>query len=216
MSYANENYVLLGEIIRRISSMSYGDFIEARIFQPLGVHDVHLGLDHAIEADVVWDFSIPFAEGYPEGEEFREMMRVPNPGGSFYGRARDYAAFAQMLLNQGSYGDARLLHPTSVAHMTRNQIPGVGTDFFGHWHTEAGWGYGTNIIGTDRWPWFDGSLVSNGSFTHGGGGGTSFWVDPTLDLVGVYFSHCIDRNPAGDMQWDADLFQNMVTAAVVD
>jgi hypothetical protein len=37
-------------------------------------------------------------------------------------------------------------------------------------------------------------------------------VDPILDLVGVYFSHCIDRDP--ELRWDGDLFQNMVTAAV--
>ena len=34
-----------------------------------------------------------------------------------------------MLLNEGRYGDVRLLQPISVAQMRRNQIPGIGTDF---------------------------------------------------------------------------------------
>lgn len=208
MSYASENYLVLGEIIRRISGMSYGDFIEQRIFRPLELRNARLGLDASFEEDAVWDFSLPVMEGGPEGDELRQGMRVPNPAWAIWGQAREYAAFAQMLLNEGCYGGARLLHPASVAHMTRNQIPGIGTNL----HDEARWGYGTSVIDTERWRWFHGSLVTNGSFTHGGAGGTVFWVDPILDLVGVYFSHCIDRDP--ELRWDGDLFQNMVTAAV--
>jgi CubicO group peptidase (beta-lactamase class C family) len=215
MSYANENYELLGEIVRRVSGMKFGDFLTERIFQPLGIDGVRLGLEPSIEADFVWDFSIPWSEGAPTGEEFREALRVPHPAGTLFGRAREYAVFAQMLLNKGRYGDAQILHPVTVAQMTRNQIPGIPTEFFGHLHDEAGWGYGANMIETQRWPWFDGSLTPDGSFTHGGGGGTSFWVDPSRDLLGVYFSFCNTRDPVTDeYMWDADLFQNMVTAAV--
>ena len=73
------------------------------------------------------------------------------------------------------------------------------------------------MIETGRWPWTDGSLVANGAFTHGGGGGCSFWVDPSLDLLGVYFSFCSSRDPRTEqMMWDFDLFQNMATAAVME
>jgi CubicO group peptidase (beta-lactamase class C family) len=125
------------------------------------------------------------------------------------------ATFAQMLLNKGRYGDARILHPITVAQMTRNQIPGVHAEVFNRKHVEAGWGYGANMIEIQRWPWFDGSLVPDGAFTHGGGGGTSFWVDPVRELLGVYFSFCNIRDPVTDeYMWDFDLFQNMATAAV--
>jgi CubicO group peptidase (beta-lactamase class C family) len=217
MSYANENYELLGEIVRRVSGMRFADFLQERIFQPLGMDGVYLGLDPSIDADLVWDFSIPVYEGFPVGDEFRERLRVPHPAGFLFGRAHEYAAFAQMLLNKGHYGGNQLLHPITVAQMTRNQIPGIGTEWLSRQHAEAAWGYGLNMIDTGRWPWADGSLTANGSFTHGGGGGCSFWVDPSQDLLGVYFSFCQARDPVTeDMMWDFDLFQNMVTAAVVD
>lgn len=217
MSYANENYELLGEIVRRVSGMGFREFLAERILRPLGMNDVHVGLDPEIESDFVWDFSIPFMEGAPIGEEFRELLRVPHPAGSLFGRAREYAAFAQMLLNKGSYGEIQLLHPITVGQMTRNQIPGIPTEFLGRNHDQAGWGYGANVIETERWSWSDGSLASDGAFTHGGGGGTSFWVDPSRDLLGVYFSFCNTRDPVSrEFMWDFDLFQNMVTAAVAE
>ena len=217
MAYANENYELLGEIVRRVSGMKFGDFLTERIFQPLGMDGVFLGLDPSIEADLVWDFTISYAQGAAIGEEFREMLRVPHPAGCVFGRAKEFAAFAQMLLNKGRYGDARILHPITVAQMTRNQIPGIPAEFLSRQHDEAGWGYGPNMIETERWPWTDGSLAPDGAFTHGGGGGTSFWVDASRDLLGVYFSFCNTRDPITDeFMWDFDLFQNMVTAAVVE
>ena len=217
MSYANENYELLGEIIRRVSGKSFTEFLQERIFEPLGMSGVHVGLDPSIDGDVVWDFSTPLSEAFPAGDEFREMLRVPHPAAALYGRAWEYGAFAQMLLNNGRYGDARLLHPISIKQMTRNQIPGIGTDFYGHWHAEGAWGYGVNVIDTARWAWGDGSLVANGAFTHGGGGGCSFWVDTSLDLLGVYFCFCTARDQATqEMRWDFDLFQNMVTAGVAN
>jgi hypothetical protein len=46
----------------------------------------------------------------------------------------DLAAFGQMFLYRGGYGDARVLGPATVAEMTRSQIPGVslrlGPEFF--------------------------------------------------------------------------------------
>lgn len=43
-SYSNTGYALLGQIIEKITGKSYGDFLKARIFEPLGMHDT--GVDH--------------------------------------------------------------------------------------------------------------------------------------------------------------------------
>jgi CubicO group peptidase (beta-lactamase class C family) len=129
--------------------------------------------------------------------------------------AFDYAKFLQMILNGGSYGDARILGPQTVRQMTRNQIPGIGTEVEG-WHPEASWGLGIRVLDHERWPWQDASLTRKGILTHGGGGGTDFWIDPENEIVGVYFAVCEDttnRN-AFENRSDFDLFQNMVCASI--
>ena len=60
-----------------------------------------------------------------------ENIRPPLANGGVYSTAIDMAIFGQMFLNRGSYGEVRILSPVAVAEMTRNQIPGVGAQFFG-------------------------------------------------------------------------------------
>ena len=46
-SYSNLNYARAGEVVRRASGVSYGDYVQLAIFAPLSmhcvVHDVHIG-----------------------------------------------------------------------------------------------------------------------------------------------------------------------------
>jgi CubicO group peptidase (beta-lactamase class C family) len=120
----------------------------------------------------------------------------------------DMAVFGQMFLNRGTYGDARIVSPASVAEMTRNQIPGIGARYGSEFFPEASWGFGWNVHEgkKDR-----GSLHSPKAFCHVGAGGVFLWVDPVYEIVGMHFSVVVG--------WDrkcVDLFMNAVTAAVVD
>lgn len=215
MSYGGVNYDLLGEIIRRVAGISYSDFLAQRLFEPLGM-SARVGFDRSIEPNLVCNFDVQYTPDLPTGDELRMLTSTPSASASVFGTMEDCARFAQMLLNEGDYGEVRLLQPATVALMTRNQIPGIGTEFLGG-HDEACWGYGLDILDTERWRWHDGSLPANGTFTHGGLGGVMFWGDPVHDLIGLYFSHCLDVDPeTGEHHWDADLFQNMVTAAVAN
>jgi CubicO group peptidase (beta-lactamase class C family) len=216
MCYASINTDLLGEVLRRISGVSHADLLSERIFKPLGMTRTSVGFDPIIEPNLVADFDTQVMD-FPTGDAARAMLSLPLASGGVLGSIEDCAVFAQMLLNGGSYGDATILQPATVAQMTRNQIPGIGANFAGHLHREASWGYGLNIVDTDRWRWFDGALPSNGAFGHSGAGGVLFWADPAYDLIGLYFSRCLDIDPETfEHHWDGDLYQNMVTAAVAD
>ena len=99
--------------------------------------------------------------------------------------------------------------------MTRNQIPGIGTDFLGG-HDEASWGLGWGIQGDDRWIWSESTLTPKGMFQHLGAGGHCIWVDPQNEIVGVYLSVCLDINvDIWEHHFNLDLFQNMVTALLL-
>ena len=74
-------------------------------------------------------------------------------------------------------------------------------------------GYGWTVKGTERWQYFDGSLPSPQTFAHSGGFGTSLWIDPVDEIVGVYLSVVVEL-AHGFLRWNFDSFQNMVHGAI--
>jgi CubicO group peptidase (beta-lactamase class C family) len=214
MSYSDFNYDLLGEIVCRISGRPLADFARERIFEPLGMEDTSYILPDVLRHRVVRrPTDTPWAD-----LDSPALQDSPWPAAGVLSTAFDIAIFGQMFLDEGSYGDTRVLSPAAVAEMTRNQIPGIGSHFIGQHFPEAGWGYGWSINGNKKSQLF-GSLWSPSAFEHAGAGGVHMWIDPTYDLVGVYFSVAL-RNKSGTeildwFDWGDDLFTNSVTAAVV-
>jgi len=213
MSYCGMNYALLGEIVRRRSGKSLAQFARERIFGPLGMVDTDYVLPDSRE---------PRLMRRPPGAPYQylnahESLTSGSAMGSVTSTAFDMAIFGQMFLNRGIYGGTRVLSAPTVAEMTRNQIPGIGTTFMdGIYYPEASWGYGWAIHGNGKWPYYDGSLQSSRAYSHGGASGVLLWVDPVYEIVGAYFSvfaHMITPDLA---QWCADLFVNAVTAAALD
>jgi len=145
--------------------------------------------------------------------ETRAWEETPAGSGGVYSTAMDVAIFGQMFLQNGRYGDARVLSPASVAAMTRNQIPGVGHWFDDEYLPEGSYGLGWDIHGTKR-ARRGATLYSEQTFEHMGRGGTYLWVDPVNEVVGVYFSLLRAGAPGWYPGWHADLFVNAVTAAI--
>ena len=203
MTYSDPNYNLLGEIVRRVSGMALQDFAKARIFDPLTMKDTCYFRDEAKLDRIVCrrkDLVLP------DGVWGADGLNVT---------AMDLAAFGQMFLDKGKSGGRHLLSPAGVHEMTRNQIPGVGTEFLGY-HEEASWGLGWAVQHDERWKWIGGTLPPKGTFYHMGAGGLCLWVDPINEIVGVYLSVCLEIDENMEHHWNLDLFQNMVTASVID
>jgi CubicO group peptidase (beta-lactamase class C family) len=213
MSYCNYNYELLGEIVARSCGQPLPDFVRARICEPLGMGDTHFVVPEALRGRIVHRPLDAFAAQFLDS---RQLQDEPFASGGAFGSALDLATFGQMFLNRGCYGDVRLLSPATVAAVTRNHIPGISALFSGQVFPEASWGLGWDILGEKKAE-RDGSLRSTRTFQHGGLGGVFLWVDPVYEIVGAYFSVVLRLLPAfGNLDWNADLFMNMVTAAVVD
>jgi CubicO group peptidase (beta-lactamase class C family) len=210
MSYADFNFDLAGEIVRRVSGRALDEFARERIFQPLGMKDTYYCRSDAPghrrvrrQPDPTVDQSV---------EAVFDSERVCQGGGRAWSTAMDLAIFGQMFLDGGAYGGVRVLSPASVTAMTRNQIPGVSARFLEEYLPEASWGLGWSIHG--RKTGLCGALYSAEAFEHWGNGGTYLWVDPVYAIVGVYFSIV----PTGIYTdpWRNDLFADAVTAAVMD
>jgi len=226
MVYCNFGYNLLGDIVRRVSGQPFWQFVRSRIFEPLGMGDSHFILPPALRGRRVYR-----APGMPGTDP---LMAIDSPefderdagSGGLASTARDLAAFAQMLLNRGAYGERRVLSPASVAAMTRNQVESSIPAVVGLMDPQTrkrreiafhggGYGFGLFIFGPgDRYrP--NGTLASNSAVGHTGFGGAYLWADPERDLVGVYLG-VSPRRHHGFYTTNSDLFQNAVTAAIVD
>ena len=133
--------------------------------------------------------------------------------GGLVSTAADLLAFGEMMLGNGTREDVRILSRPSIALMTTNQISPEQArpeDFFpGFWESH-GWGLGLGID-TERRELF----MTPGRFGWDGGYGTSFYVDPVEDVIGI------SADPAGlERRWTpagaAGLLERHVPGARLD
>lgn len=220
MSYSSFGFELLAEIIRRVSRTAVDEFARTRLFAPLGMNDTFLCRVDAPEERRI--HRPPDPDNPPDEVDIAaEKERLSMAWGYGLSTALDMAIFGQMFLNHGAYGGARILSPASAAAMTRNQIPGVSSHFFAEVFPEASWGLGWSVHGSKTGAC--GALYSSEAYEHwGGGGGSYVWVDPTYDLVGVYFAVVpvlLGSNTSivsWAKSWRNDLFTDAATAAITE
>jgi CubicO group peptidase (beta-lactamase class C family) len=179
-----------GAIIERLSGQSLGDFMQARIFGPLGMADTGFFLPAEKAARLAGVYRRSKARGLvppdvlPLGVNHTAPPAMASGGGGLVSTAHDYARFAQMLLDRGEFGGVRVLRPESVERMTRNQLPPrlmAGPFGIGAQQIRPGFGHGYNCA-VHYDPHQAGIPVGQGTFQWDGAAGTWFWVDPANDL----------------------------------
>ncbi|GIU73965.1 MAG: serine hydrolase [Bryobacteraceae bacterium] len=208
--YSNTGIAVLGRIIEVRSGMSFEQFLETRIFQPLGMTDTHVFLPVSKRARLAPVFASRDGKLVRAGADilggdplkFREGAKYSGPEHSLYSTAWDLAQFYQMMLNHGEWNGRRLLAPSSVAAMTEVH---TGNLTAGH---NPGTGFGlTWEVTKDPTGTLTGQSI--GTFGHGGAFGTYGWVDPQKQLVGVFLVQT--TSPPQPMR---DAFITMANAAV--
>ncbi len=176
--YCQSGINTAAHIVEVVSGQPFDQFLDQRLFVPLGMTDTTFYLTEA---------QLPrLATSYrrtPQGalEETQNVIlygksptsrdRFPAANGGLFSTARDYYRFCQMCINNGELDGKRYLKPETVKLMTRIQTGAIKTGF-----TEGnGWGLGFCIV---RDPQGVTSMLSPGSFGHGGAYGTQAWIDP--------------------------------------
>ncbi len=168
--YSDINFILMGEIVHRLSGQMLSDFARANIFEPLGMKD-SMFLPPASLRPRIAPTEIDPTTGRPlwgvvHDDTSRYMGGVAGHAGLFT-TADDLAKFAQMLLDRGQTNDVRLFSPLTVEKFTTPESPadqpilrGLGWDIDSPYSSNRG------------------DLYPIGSFGHTGFTGTSMWMDP--------------------------------------
>ena len=114
-SYSNYGAALAGYIVERISGMDYETYIETNILQPLGM--AHTSARQPLPPALAGDLSLGYAfrDGVYTAQPFDVLQTAP--GGSMSATATDMAAFMIAHLQNGRYGDHRILSEATAQQM---------------------------------------------------------------------------------------------------
>ncbi|MGJ8744409.1 serine hydrolase domain-containing protein [Polaribacter sp.] len=215
MMYCGFNYILVSEIVRRLSSKSLNEFSQEFIFTPLEMKSSWFGLKQEAE-DARVTANPKIYEGTGRDPNNFKRLTIPHASGGLISNSIDMAKFCQMFLNGGCYGDKRILSRSSIDIMTQNQIPNIkAKNRDGLWIHQASRGYGWAVQSEERWKYINGSLIPINAFHHEGSFGVGIWGDPKNELVGVFLSSIRTYDVKTDYyEFNLDLFQNMVYSAL--
>ncbi len=177
-AYCNAGIDTLGRIVEVVARQPFEEFLATRVFRPLGMDDTTFYPTAAqlTRAAAVYD--------QKEGKLVRATniilgppvdARHPIPAGGLYSTAPDLARLYQAMLLKGALGEQRILSPQSVATMTRVQTGDLACGFV----PGMSFGFGWAVV---KQPQGVTSMLSAGTFGHGGAFGTQGWIDPHQGL----------------------------------
>jgi CubicO group peptidase (beta-lactamase class C family) len=194
--YTQSGINAASRIVEVISGMTFDAFVQQRLFDPLGMTDTTFYPTDAQLARLATGYRKNAAgalEAAPPRRDYGARNRPPQGNGGLYSTAPDYARFCRMLLNGGALDGRRYLSPAAMTLLTTTQTGDLVTGFFqtdtwGNRGANYGWGIATSILRTPH----DGvaSMLSSGTYGHGGAWGTQAWIDP---VKGVAYILMIQR-----------------------
>ena len=171
-AYSNAGINTAGRIIEVVSGMAYEEFLDKRLFTPLGMTETTFWPSEAqvkrlakvYGSDKEKKALVETKIGQLQSPLSERTKRHPMPAGGYFSTATDVSRFCRMLLNGGTLDGKRVLTEASVKEMATRQTPTT---------VKESYGLGFSV-GTD------------GSFGHGGALATNMTVDPKRGLVFVW------------------------------
>jgi len=101
--YDNLLYIVAGDVVARVSGISYEDFIETKIIKPLGMNKTAASWYRLKDKSNVIDGHAPYqGKLLPVGLSFGE---IANAAGGMYSSVTDMSKWVMTMINGGKYGD---------------------------------------------------------------------------------------------------------------
>jgi CubicO group peptidase (beta-lactamase class C family) len=183
---------ILGVLIARVSGKSLGAFLHERIFEPLGMTDTGFQVPEAkldrlptcYGRDMVTGKLVVLDEA--RGGDAARSPVFESGAGGLVSTVDDLLAFGRMMLGNGTYGGQRILSRPSIELMTMDHITPeqkAASPFFEHFWNTRGWGLGLSVV-TGRNDLAD----VPGRFGWDGAFGTSWYVDPKEEMIGIFMT----------------------------
>ncbi|MHB1557871.1 MAG: serine hydrolase domain-containing protein [Isosphaeraceae bacterium] len=185
--YCNAGINTAGRIIEVVSDVPYEEFLQKRLFDPLGMKDTTFWPDEAQVARLAKSYRPgPKNQGleeigitqltYPLTDRSK---RHPYPAGGLFSTASDLARFGQMIAHGGTFEGRRYVSERAVRAMTSTQTGKLLNNGRG----EHGYGLGWS---TSRYAKENDGPVIPGPCGHGGAYATNMSIDPGRGLITVY------------------------------
>ena len=194
-----------GRLIEVLTGKTLMEAFNERVFGPLGMVDTAFQVPAAKLARAAQPGQKP--NGPPMTPRFKvdDGAKYESGGGGLLGTTEDYLRFSLALANGGAFQGKRIIGRKTLEFMTADHVgnrPGRPDGF--------GFGLGFEIhtkLGGDS-----ALMGSVGEYGWSGAAGTTFWVDPKEQLVGIYM---VQAN-AEDTRFLRNQFRSMVQAAIAD
>jgi uncharacterized protein YbbC (DUF1343 family)/CubicO group peptidase (beta-lactamase class C family) len=180
--YSDINFILLGELVHRLSGQFVSDYARQNIFVPLHMQDSQFQPPAALIPRIAPTERLgngPPLRGVVHDPTARNMGGVAGHAGLF-STAADLSRFAQMMLNGGELDGVRVFNPLTVAKFTEPQSPPDQPILRG-----LGWDIDSPLSGNR------GELFPIGSFGHTGFTGTSIWIDPVTKTYVILLANSV-------------------------
>lgn len=172
-NYADINFILLGELVHRVSGKTLDVYCHDELFGPLGAHRTMFLPPRDLAESIAP--TLGFGSGTVQDGNSRRLGSVAGHAGLF-SSASDLALFARMVLGGGMIDGKRILSERIVNRMTspyscRSVLRGLGWDMASPFSAPRG------------------CFFSKASFGHTGYSGSSIWIDPQQDLFVVLLTN---------------------------
>lgn len=172
---------ILARLIEVFSGKTANEFLQERLFVPLGMKDTgyNLSEEQAKRMTVLHSFD-------ENGKLIKAPRQTPTSGNkvfaganALFSTAQDYSVFARMMLNGGEWNGKRYLSPKTIQIMTMDQTNGLFKD------PGKGFGFGFAVVNdlADTK-----ALGSEGTYFWSGAYSTYFFIDPKEELVAVFMT----------------------------
>jgi uncharacterized protein YbbC (DUF1343 family) len=185
--YSDLGFILLGEVVESVTSMSLDTFASSQLFAPLGMRDTSYrpAPGEAMRCAPTELRDDILIRGVVDDPRAFRLDGVAGHAGVF-STVDDLGRFARMLLNGGQLESVRVFSDETVStftapHAVEGAVRTLGFDL-----------QSSYALGRGR-------TMSARAFGHGGYTGTSLWIDPAHDLFVILLSNRVHVGPKGNI-----------------